>query len=304
MERRKFIKNIGLSVGTLMLTPNLFGQTQSKKQLKKITILHTNDTHSNIDSFPSNHPLYPNQGGVSKRFELIQKIRNEEDNVILLDAGDVFQGTPYFNLFGGVLEMKMMTELGYDVATLGNHDFDIGVEGFIKAQKYANFPFVNANYDFTNSKLKNQIKPYSIIQKGNVKIGVFGIGIELNGLVPVANFEGVVYQDPILIANQITKELKNQKCDLIICLSHLGFEYQTDKISDKILAKETENIDIIIGGHTHTILEKPFVTQNKNQENVIINQVGWAGLFLGRIDVEIHQEHKLFKNSKNKLEII
>ncbi|MCE2744064.1 MAG: metallophosphoesterase [Fluviicola sp.] len=268
MERRKFIKNIGLSVGTLMLTPNLFGQVQSKNQLKKITILHTNDTHSNIDSFPSNHPLYPNQGGVSKRFELIQKIRKEEDNVILLDAGDVFQGSPYFNLFGGVLEMKMMTE------------------------------------DFTNSKLKNQIKPYSIVQKGNLKIGVFGIGIELNGLVPLANFEGVVYQDPILIANQIAKELKNQKCDLIICLSHLGFEYPTDKISDKILAKETENIDIIIGGHTHTILEKPFVTQNKNQENVIINQVGWAGLFLGRIDVEIHQEYKLFKNSKNKLEII
>jgi 5'-nucleotidase len=229
-------------------------------------------------------------GGVSRRHALIQKIRQEEEHVLLLDCGDIFQGTPYFNMFGGELEMKLMTEMGYDAATMGNHDFDIGLEGFKKAKSHAKFPFLCANYDFSETILKGETKTYEVFQKGPLKIGVFGIGIELNGLVSSTNYGKTKYLDPISSANSVAKELKQKDCDLIICLSHLGYDYpDSTRISDRKLAQNTSNIDIILGGHTHTFLEKPTIEKNKKGKKVLINQVGYAGLYLGRIDIDVEK---------------
>lgn len=291
MKRREFVQQSFLVTGGILLSGTvLAGET--KKKNPKITILHTNDTHSNIDPFPANHAKFPNMGGVSKRYQLINKIREEEDHVLVLDAGDIFQGTPYFNKYGGILEMKLMTEMGYDAATMGNHDFDAGLEGFLKAKQFANFPFLCANYDFSNTLLKGQTQENIIIKKGSLTIGIFGIGVELKGLVPMSKYEGTIYLDPIETANQQAQLLKKQGCDLIICLSHLGFEYSTDKVSDRVLAQKTENIHLIIGGHTHTFLEKPIEEKNLNNEVVLINQVGWAGLKIGRLDFEF--DDKIF----------
>jgi len=283
MERRKFIQCSGLAFGGLMVSPQLLVAPDLKKTTK-ITILHTNDTHSNIDAFPANHAKYANLGGVSRRHELIQKIRSQEENVLLLDAGDIFQGTPYFNRFGGVLEMKLMSHLGYDAATMGNHDFDGGLDGFLKAKEFANFPFLCSNYDFTNTILDGQTKSHHIFEKGGLKIGVFGLGIALNGLVSELQFKETKHLDPIEMAQESIKKLKEAKVDMIICLSHLGYEYATEKISDRKLAQKTDGIDLIIGGHTHTFLEKPTVEYNLGGNITLVNQVGWAGVQLGRVD--------------------
>lgn len=300
MKRRSFVKKSAIVTGGLFLTGNAFSKsTFFKKKKTKITILHTNDTHSNIEPLPANHSKFPNMGGVSKRFEVIKAIRQQEEHVLLLDAGDVFQGTPYFNKYKGTLEMKLMSELGYDAATMGNHDFDAGLEGFFMASEHAKFPFLCANYDFSQTVLKDKTKPYSIFKKGNHTIGVFGIGIELEGLVPASKFEKTIYQDPIKVANEVAAKLKQEGCSIVICLSHLGFEYQTDKVSDKILAAKTSNIDLILGGHTHTFLEKPIEVTNVEGNPVLINQVGWGGLHLGRIDVEITNERSIFTKQKH-----
>ena len=300
MRRRAFFERFMLSSGRILLAPQIMAQTE-KKKAKRITILHTNDTHSNIDPFPDNHSKYPGMGGVAKRFEIIEKIRGEEENVLLLDAGDIFQGTPYFNTFNGNLEMKLMSKLAYDASTMGNHDFDIGLKGFLNAKKHANFPFLCSNYDFTNTILKNETKQYQIFNKGRIKIGVFGLGVELDGLVSKINYGDTVYQDPIKSANTTAEILKEKGCDIIICLSHLGFSYSSkEKISDLVLANQTKNIHIIIGGHTHTFLEKPIIEKNLNDELVLINQVGWAGVKLGRIDIDISSKLK----TKSNIEII
>ena len=287
MKRRNFIQNIVLGTGTLLVSPSLFSQENLKKK-KRLVILHTNDTHSTIEPFPSKHSKFPNMGGVSKRHTILQKIRSEEEHVLLLDAGDIFQGTPYFNTFNGELEMKLMSLLQYDAATMGNHDFDIGLEGFLNAQQFANFPFLCANYDFSETILSGKTKAYHIFHKAGIKIGVFGIGIALKGLVPMDKYGNTRYFDPISTANKIASELKSKSCDLVICLSHLGFEYENKNInSDRKLAAETQNIDIILGGHTHTFFDKPLVLKNSKNKDVLINQVGWGGVYLGRIDIDV-----------------
>jgi 5'-nucleotidase len=300
MKRRSFVKKSALVSGGLLLAGNSFAKTSFAQQKKtKVTILHTNDTHSNIEPLPANHSKFPNMGGISKRFEVIKAIRQEQEHVLLLDAGDIFQGTPYFNKYKGTLEMKLMSELGYDAATMGNHDFDAGLEGFFMASEHAKFPFLCANYDFSNTILKDKTKPYTIFKKGKYSIGVFGIGIELEGLVPASKFEQTIYLNPIKVANEVASFLKKEGCDVVICLSHLGFEYQTDKVSDRILAAQTSNIDIILGGHTHTFMEKPTEVNNSEGKPVLINQVGWGGLHLGRIDIEISSEKTLFRKHQH-----
>lgn len=287
MKRRNFIQNIVLGTGTLLVSPSLFSQENLKKK-SRLVILHTNDTHSTIEPFPSKHSKFPNMGGVSKRHTILQKIRSEEEHVLLLDAGDIFQGTPYFNTFNGELEMKLMSLLEYDAATMGNHDFDIGLEGFLNAQQFANFPFLCANYDFSETILSGKTKAYHIFHKAGIKIGVFGIGITLKGLVPMDKYGNTRYLDPISTANKIASELKSKSCDLVICLSHLGFEYENKNInSDRKLAAETQNIDIILGGHTHTFFDKPLVLKNSKNKDVLVNQVGWGGVYLGRIDIDV-----------------
>lgn len=290
MERRDFIRNSVLISGGVLVAPSLFAQGSELNPKNRLTILHTNDTHSNIDPFPENHSHYPGKGGVARRYELIQQVRLEEENVLLLDAGDIFQGTPYFNKFGGVLEMKLMTELGYDAATMGNHDFDGGMEGFVKAQTSADFPFLCSNYDFKNTPIDGHTQDYTIIQKGNIKVGIFGVGVELKGLVPDNKYGESVYLDPIEIANDRALELKKKGCDLVICLSHLGYEYDKEKVSDRVLARKTKNIHLIIGGHTHTFLDKPTEEKNLEGQSVLVNQVGWAGINVGRVDFNIDKK--------------
>lgn len=291
MERRDFIQQSSWALGGLVLAPQLLVSPKLERTTK-ITILHTNDTHSTIEAFPESHAKYPNLGGVSRRHQLIQQIRSEEEHVLLLDAGDIFQGTPYFNRFCGVLELKLMSHLGYDAATMGNHDFDGGMDGFLKANAHANFPFICSNYDFSATVLDGVTKPYHIFSKGKVKIGVFGLGVELKGLVPDVHYKETRYLDPIETAQEMVRQLQAEKVDLIICLSHLGYEYPTDRISDRKLAQSTHGIDLIIGGHTHTFLEKPTVEQNLLGNPTLVNQVGWGGIQLGRVDFYVGKHAK------------
>lgn len=300
MKRRNFLKHIKTST-ICGLTLPLTGLTSSSNKFKKITILHTNDVHSHIDPFPENDPINPNSGGVVARSNLINFIKKGNPNTLVLDAGDVFQGTPYFNFFEGEVELKLMSKMGYNASTLGNHEFDNGIEKLAKSLKHANFSFLNSNYTFKNTALENKISKYKIFNVDGIKIGVFGLGIELNGLVEKKLYTGINYLDPVEISIDITNELKfNHNCDLIICLSHLGFSYSKDKniICDLVLAKKTRNIDLIIGGHTHTFLEKPVQIKNLDDKNVLINQVGCFGINLGKIDFYFSDE-KIKESSDN-----
>lgn len=276
----------------------------SKKNYTKLTILHTNDVHSRIEPFPTNDPKYPGLGGAARRAALVEKIRATEQNVLLMDAGDVFQGTPYFNKYAGEIDFKLMSLMQYDVATIGNHDFDNGIEGLKRMLPHANFPFVNSNYDFSNTILNGEILPHKIFVKDNIKIGVFGVGVELKGLVGKDLYKETIYHNPIEIANKKARYLKEEEqCNLVICLSHLGYSYKTDKVSDLILAKQTNNIDLIIGGHTHTFLDQPTLIKNTDNKKVIINQVGWAGINLGRIDFFISTNQKNYSFNSESIRI-
>ncbi|TVZ25368.1 5'-nucleotidase [Gillisia sp. Hel_I_86] len=293
MKRRNFIQQTAatgafIGLGGLSLS-------FSKNPKKHITILHTNDVHSHIEAFGPNDARNPNMGGVARRATLVEQIRAENPNTLLLDAGDIFQGTPYFNFYGGELEFKLMSKLKYDAATLGNHDFDNGLSGLLAQMPHAEFDFISSNYDFSNTILDGQTSPFKIFMKDGVKIGVFGLGIELKGLVNEGLYKETQYLDPVEIATEMTRKLKQeQKCELVICLSHLGYEYKNEsKISDVLLAKQTKNIDLIIGGHTHTFLDKPSILQNLEGKKVLVNQVGCYGLYLGRIDFYLDNENNL-----------
>lgn len=285
MKRRDFIQKT--AAGSALVLGGLSLSSFSEPEIKKITILHTNDVHSHIDPFPADDPKYPDMGGVARRSAVIQQVRKENPNTLLFDAGDIFQGTPYFNYYGGELEFKLMSMMQYDLATMGNHDFDNGLEGFKKQLPKASFGFVSANYDFKNTILDGLVKPYTTFTRDGIKIGVFGLGIELLGLVEKKNYKETVYNDPLAVAQDMARILKHtEKCHLVICLSHLGFMYpkEQSKISDMTLARNTKEIDLIIGGHTHTFLTKPHIEKNIDGKEVLINQVGCYGLNLGQID--------------------
>ena len=285
MDRRKFIKYTGL--GAAILGSNIHGLAKAlDKQLKKITILHTNDWHSRIEPFPIDKSRNSNLGGAARRAGLIKKIRAEEKNVLLFDAGDIFQGTPYFNYFHGELEFKLMSAMGYNAATMGNHDFDGGMDGFKNALKFANFDFVTTNYDFSNTILNGLTKKYKIINIDGIKLGIVSANIDVKGLVPAKLYKETKYLDPLVVTNDMADHLKkNMKCDYIICLSHLGYKYDSGRVSDVVLAANSENIDLIIGGHTHTFMKKPDEVLNKNGKKVIVTQAGWGGILLGRMDI-------------------
>ena len=286
MKRRKFIQHTAATTALVTLG-GLSLQSFGTPSTKKITILHTNDVHSHIDPFGPDDGRNANKGGVARRAGLVESIRKENPNTLLFDAGDIFQGTPYFNYYGGELEFKLMSMLKYDAATIGNHDFDNGIDGLFKQLPHAKFDFVSANYDFTNTVMDTHVKPYKIFVKDGIKIGVFGLGIELNGLVIKDMYKETQYLDPIEIAQDMSRILKTEEnCDLVICLSHLGYHYRNapEKVSDLIIARSTKDIDLIIGGHTHTFLPKPTIEKNSDGKNVLVNQVGCYGLYLGRID--------------------
>ena len=286
-NRRDFIKRAALGTAAMSIIPSkAFSNTS---ELKQLTILHTNDMHSHIHPFESGRNK--GVGGMAQRATIIKQIRDEGNQVLLLDAGDIFQGTPYFNIYGGELELKLMSEMGYDASTIGNHDFDNGLDGLVNQLPHAKFPFIVSNYDFSNTNMHDKYLKYKVFNKGGVKVGVFGIGIELDELVPKNLYGNTLYQNPIKKANYYSNYLKvSLGCDLVICLSHLGFKYNTKKISDKVLACQTNNIDLIIGGHTHTFLNEPVIVRNMDKKNVQIAQVGWAGINIGRIDYFFNQK--------------
>ena len=294
MNRRKFIYNSSLASLSVMG----LNSCNLKNENIKITILHTNDVHSQIEPFPFNHDKYPDRGGFARRANIFKGLMKINPNTLIFDAGDIFQGTPYFNFFQGDLELKLMKEMGYNAATIGNHEFDAGLKKLKENIVNNNFPFVSSNYDFTNTELEGLISNYKIFKKQGIKIGVFGLGIELNGLVSSSLFKETKYYDPVEITQEMTSKLKNkQKCDLIICVSHLGHSYKTDKISDLKLGRLTSDIDLIIGGHTHTFLKKPEIIKNSQDKDVIINQVGSNGIYVGKIDFNFSKFDRKLSNS-------
>ena len=296
MNRKNFIKNSIYGSAAVGLALNNF----SCSSHKNITILHTNDVHSHVEPFSKDHSEFPNKGGFERRATLISEIRRQNPNTLLFDAGDIFQGTPYFNFYGGEIEFKLMSMLGYDAVTIGNHDFDNGIDGLDKQLPNAKFDIISSNYDFKNTILESKVSDYKIYKKSAIKIGVFGLGIELEGLVSKDLYKETKYLDPIDIANDTAKKLKEtENCDLVICLSHLGYKYEKfpNKVSDLNLAKSTKNIDLIIGGHTHTFMNKPVIVKNNVENDVLINQVGCFGLYLGRIDFSFDSDNNKIFNS-------
>ncbi len=292
-NRRAFLGRLGqyalVAGGTTLVPSYLSAESFATEEgrLHQLTILHTNDVHSRIEPFPMDGGRNEGRGGIAKRAALIKKIRQEQEQVLLLDAGDMFQGTPYFNYFNGEVEVKLMSQMGYDAATIGNHDFDAGIANLQQQTKaHANFPLINCNYDFSDTVLHQQVQPYQIFQKGAIKVGVIGVGVALEGLVGKELYKETRYLDPIVQANQYAALLKHDEgCHYVICLSHLGYQYKADKVSDLVLAERSKNINLIIGGHTHTYLDQPTLIKNQDSEEVWVTQVGWAGMTLGRLDV-------------------
>lgn len=251
----------------------------------KIVILHTNDTHSQVEPSESN-----NMGGYARRMGVIDKIRSEEANVLLVDAGDFSQGSPYFNFFNGRIETTAMKMMRYDAVTLGNHEFDNGLDTLAAVLKLVDLPLVNANYGFENTPIAPFVKPYLILHRGGLKIGIFGIGVNLNGLAFQKNYTGVVLNEPIAAAVETSDYLKNiLKCDLIICLSHLGTSAEDSSPTDYNLVAASRNIDVVIGGHSHKILEN-VTAMNAAGKPVIIGQMGKSGLNLGRIEINFEKQ--------------
>ncbi|MFD2570004.1 bifunctional metallophosphatase/5'-nucleotidase [Spirosoma soli] len=290
-NRRQFLKLLGTAAVVGSVTPDLLagaGHAGFNPQLKStsLTILHTNDVHSRLDPFPMDGSRNAGKGGIARRATLIQKIRKEQENVLLFDAGDIFQGTPYFNLYKGEPEILAMNQLGYDAGTIGNHDFDGGIDNMVTQFGKAKFPILIANYDFKNTVLDGRTMPYKVFTPNGVRVGVFGVGIQPEGLIPKDAYRETKYLDPIEVGSDMATRLRNEKkCDYVVCLSHLGFKYDGPTVSDNVLAARTRNIDLIIGGHTHTFLDAPVAVNNLDGQPVWINQVGFAGINLGRIDL-------------------
>jgi len=281
MRRRRFLRVAGAAAVGGLLLPEWLGASENTH----FVILHTNDTHSRMDPFPMDGGRFQGLGGAARRATLIKRVRDEHPNVLLLDSGDIIQGTPYFNFFRGEIEYRAMSEMGYDAATIGNHDFDNGVEGIVEMMPHATFQFLSANYDVSASLLAPHIRPWIIREVGGVRVGIFGLGISFDGLVLEQLHEGVRYTDPFGAAHRCVSELRAQGCSLIVCLSHLGYRYRGNTPSDTFLAQEVEGIDLILGGHTHTFLDQPDVYAKPDGRQTLVNQVGWGGMRLGRVDV-------------------
>ena len=283
-NRRKFLKQSLIGGGALslgLIPKDLF----ASGELVKLTVLHTNDMHCHLEPFPETNAEYPGQGGIVRIASMVNQFRKENPNLLLLDAGDMFQGTPYFNYFKGDLIVKIMSKMGYDAGTIGNHEFDNGMGDILSAINQASFPLVSSNYNFSDTILAGHVKTHVILKKDGIKIGIYGLGIELEGLVTQSNYGKTQYLNPLETALKMEETLKKEhKCDLVVCLSHLGFSYKNDKISDSSLAPQTKFTDLFVGGHTHTFLKKPVEIKNLLGKPVVINQAGWAALELGKID--------------------
>jgi 5'-nucleotidase len=292
-NRRQFLKTLAAGSLAAAIPFSVRGESPTGNTL---TILHTNDVHSHLDPFDHNHPKFPNMGGFSRRASLINQLRKQNDHVLLLDAGDIFQGTPYFNFFGGRPELELMSKMQYDAATIGNHEFDNGMQHLAEQLRYADFPFICSNYNFEGTAMEGKTLPWKVIKKGPFRIGIIGLGINPAGLVSPVNYEGMEWLDPIHKGEETASYLRNEKnCNLIIALSHLGISSTSERPdSDQKVAAETSSIDIIIGGHSHTFLDEPQQIKNKSGKAVIINQVGWAGVILGQLDITLNRGKSTF----------
>ena len=288
-KRRGFLKTLAAGAAGSFLAPlSVLAANETR-----VVILHTNDTHSRIDPFPMDGSRNQGLGGVARRSTLIKRIRASNPNVLLLDSGDVFQGTPYFNFFKGEVEFKAMSAMGYDVSTIGNHDFDNGVAGFVDMQPYAEFEWVCANYDASESAMARYIKPFTIRDVGGIRVGIFGLGIDFERLVLPELHKGVEYNDPYFAAEKMTNALRDRGCNVVICLSHLGHRYRADIPSDVALANELSGIDLILGGHTHTFLDEPEIVTRASGITTVVHQVGFAGIRLGRIDLVFDSDGRI-----------
>ena len=268
-----------MSIAAPLLEP-LAGETL-------ITVLHTNDTHSQIDPILDNDKTYGGKGGVARRATLVKRVRKENPNTLLIDGGDVCQGTPYFNFYRGEVEYKAMSLIGYDAGTIGNHEFDNGVESLARALTFANFEIVSTNYDVRGSALESKVKTHLVKEVGGIRVGLFGMGISPAGLITPDNFKPLKYLDPVRMARGVTKLLREQeKCQLVLGMSHLGYypNPQREEIGDTQVAAQVDGIDFIASGHTHTFMEKPALQKTPSGKDTIIFQVGRSGIYVGRVD--------------------
>ena len=272
----------------------VIGQINAQEQeTKNLVILHMNDTHSRIEPMPSNDSRNANKGGAVRQNTYIEKVRKENKDVLLFHCGDFVQGTPYFNLFGGEAEVAIMNFMKFDAACIGNHEFDNGLENLAQLIRQSNFPFIATNLDFTGTPAEGLTQPYLILAKEDIRIGIIGLAINPNGLIAQKNYDGMKWLDPIQSANKMADYLREeQNCDLIICLSHLGIYFSEEEVGDITLAKQSRNIDIILGGHTHTFLRAPERIQNLEGKEVVINQMGGNGIYVGRLDVMMEDVKK------------
>lgn len=286
IDRKRFLKQSAVyAAGSLIFAPFLGSSGSANRQL---TILYTNDTHARLDPFPENAREFAGLGGIAKRANLIKEIRKRQDHVILLDAGDVFQGTPWFDLYGGEVDLELMSTIGYDAMAVGNHEFDRGLLGLADAAQKASFPLLAANYSVHKTPLNGVVQRFITRQIAGVKVGIFGLGIELPGVVDPKRYGSVQSRDPIVWANGMVTSLRRyHNCDFIICLSHLGYMYEDSRMDDRTIAKQVGGVDLIIGGHTHTFLDSPAEIQNPEGNRTLITQMGHSGVRLGRIDIDV-----------------
>ncbi len=256
----------------------------------KLVILHTNDTHSQVEPSEKSSLATSDMGGYARRMGVIEKIRSEEKNVLLFDAGDYSQGSPYFNFFNGRIEIDALNRMKYDAVTMGNHEFDNGIDTLAAVIQNLNIPLISSNYDVTNSVIRDFVKPWIVIKKAGLKIGVMALNVNPESLILESNIRDVNYLDPVAKAQEVSDYLKNkEKCDLIICLSHLGSDENSKSVNDFEIARKTKFIDVIIGGHSHTMLENT-KTQNAAGRDVIIAQMAKSGFYLGRIDIQLSKK--------------
>ncbi|HTL99136.1 MAG TPA: metallophosphoesterase [Holophagaceae bacterium] len=285
MKRRAFLGTLGALTGAASLGGPLRGGTPSADGTARITLLHTNDTHDHLDPFPAGSGRQSGLGGIARRATLVKRLRKELGNVLLLDAGDAFQGTPYFNEWKGGLDFKLMSMVGYDAVTLGNHDFDAGVDGLLEAMKEATFPFVCTNLTFPGAPgLAKRVAPSLVREVGGIRVGILGATYRFDGMVLPENHKGVGWLDPVeALAPAVKRLRKQERCDLIVLSSHLGMRGEGGRVGNLELAAAVPGIDAIISGHTHQFMDEPTVVKNALGETVVF-EVGYGGTELGRLD--------------------
>lgn len=281
ISRRDFIRASALGSLVLPFT-GAPATAQGGPQPPPLLILSTNDTHSRLDPFPADHPEFPGHGGVSRRATLLKPLREQYRHSLLLDAGDMFQGTPYYNTFKGIPEIQAMNLLGYDAGTIGNHEFDYGLEALATALEHAKFPFVCANLVARNTPVEGRWKPYHIQRVGSYRVGIFGLCIPLDGLVPSRLWEGIQVLDTLGAAREAVQSLRAEGCGPILCLSHLGYSGRFDP-DDIRLAEAVPEIDVILGGHSHSFINKPVWIEHEEHFPTLITQQGWGGVRVGQV---------------------